>query len=484
MLFDKIIYYCFKEGSKYIKERNIKMTKVLPKRKMYRYCLADIAKGLFTGMISNYLLYFFQPTTKSGLPSLIPDNKLLGFITIMALVTAIGKVVDAITDPLVASWSDKCTHKAGRRMPFLRYSALPYALSVLLIFYAPFGEGSIGNAIWVGFFIIVYYTSYTLFFIPRNALIPEIIPDTKVRVGYYGISTAFFMGSSSFMYAATLFVDLLKKAGLTPLWAWRSVFTFFAAIGIVCLLLSATAFNEKDYVEENTKPKESIFKSFALVFKNKEFVIFTAGDLFSGVSMAFFQTAMLYYITMLLGVPESQSFLVMLTAIAVALCLFPLIIKISRKFNKKTPLVLASIVFTIVFGIIYFGDKLAALAPGNELYVGLAVGVIVAFPFAAINILPQSIISDIIQRDSIENGVNREGIFSAVKTFIEKVASAVAMMGVSSILAIGAASGESVSLLGVKLTGVFAGVFSLLSLVFFMFYNDKKVVASIEKGRK
>ncbi|MBQ1967205.1 MAG: MFS transporter [Clostridia bacterium] len=460
------------------------MTKVLPKRKMYRYCLADIAKGLFTGMISNYLLYFFQPTTKSGLPSLIPDNKLLGFITIMALVTAIGKVVDAITDPLVASWSDKCTHKAGRRMPFLRYSALPYALSVLLIFYAPFGEGSIGNAIWVGVFIIVYYTSYTLFFIPRNALIPEIIPDTKVRVGYYGISTAFFMGSSSFMYAATLFVDLLKKAGLTPLWAWRSVFTFFAAIGIVCLLLSATAFNEKDYVEENTKPKESIFKSFALVFKNKEFVVFTAGDLFSGVSMAFFQTAMLYYITMLLGVPESQSFLVMLTAIAVALCLFPLIIKISRKFNKKTPLVLASIVFTIVFGIIYFGDKLAALAPGNELYVGLAVGVIVAFPFAAINILPQSIISDIIQRDSIENGVNREGIFSAVKTFIEKVASAVAMMGVSSILAIGAASGESVSLLGVKLTGVFAGVFSLLSLVFFMFYNDKKVVASIEKGRK
>ena len=460
------------------------MTKVLPKRKMYRYCLADIAKGLFTGMISNYLLYFFQPTTKSGLPQLLPDNKLLGYITIMALVTAIGKVVDAITDPLVASWSDKCTHKLGRRMPFLRYSALPYALSVLLIFYAPFGEGSVLNAIWVGFFIIVYYTSYTLFFIPRNALIPEIIPDTKVRVGYYGISTAFFMGSSSFMYAATLFVDLLKKAGLTPLWAWRSVFTFFAAIGIVCLLLSATAFNEKDYVEENTKPKESIFKSFALVFKNKEFVVFTAGDLFSGVSMAFFQTAMLYYITMLLNVPESQSFLVMLTAIAVALCLFPLIIKISRKFNKKTPLVLASIVFTIVFGIIYFGDKLAALAPGNELYVGLAVGVIVAFPFAAINILPQSIISDIIQRDSIENGVNREGIFSAVKTFIEKVASAVAMMGVSSILAIGAASGESVSLLGVKLTGVFAGVFSLLSLVFFMFYNDKKVVASIEKGRK
>ncbi len=459
------------------------MSKILPKRKMYRYCLADIAKGLFTGMISNYLLYFFQPTAKSGLPMLLPDNKLFGFITIMALITAIGKVVDAVTDPIVASLSDKCTHKAGRRMPFLRYAAIPYALSVLLIFFAPFKQGSAANAIWVGFFLITYYTAYTFYFIPRNALVPEIIPDTKVRVGYYGISTAFFMGSSSFMYAATLFVDMLKKAGLTPLWAWRTVFTVFAAIGITCLLLSAYAFNEKDYVEENTKPKESILKSFALVFRNKNFVVFTAGDLFSGVSMAFFQTAMLYYITMLLNVPESQSFLVMLTAIVVAICLFPLIIKLSRKYNKKTPLVVASVVFTVVFGIIYFGDKLAALAPGNELIVGLIVGVIVAFPFAAINILPQSIISDIIQLDSVENGVNREGIFSAVKTFIEKVASAIAMMGVSSILAIGAGEGESVSLLGVKLTGVFAGVFSLLSLIFFIFYNDKKVVSTIEKYR-
>ena len=459
------------------------MTKALPKSKMYRYCLADIAKGLFNGMIGNYLLYFFQPTVKSGLPVLLPENKLLGFITVMALITAIGKIVDAVTDPIVASLSDKCKHKAGRRMPFLRYAAIPYALSVLLIFFAPFKEGSVLNALWVGFFLVTYYTSYTFYFIPKNALVPEIIPDAKVRVGYYGVSTVFFMGSSSFMYAATLFVDMLKNAGLSSLWAWRTVFTVFATIGITCLLLSAYAFNEKEYVTENTKPKESMLKSFALVFKNKNFVIFSLGDLFSGVSMAFFQTAMLYYITMLLNVPESQSFLVMLSAIAVAICLFPLIIRMSRKYNKKLPLIIASVIFTAVFGLIYFGDKIAALAPGNELFIGLAMGVIVSFPFAAINILPQSVVSDIIQCDCLVNGVNREGIFSAVKTFIEKICSAVAMMGVSSILAVGALEGESVGLQGVKLTGVFAGVFSLLSLVIFIFYNDKKITSTIEQYR-
>lgn len=458
--------------------------KALTKRKMYRYCLADIAKGLFNGMIGNYLLYFFQPTVKSGLPVLLPENKFLGFITIMALVTAVGKVVDAVTDPLVATLSDKCTHKDGRRMPFMKAAALPYALSVLLIFYAPFTPGSVLNAIWVGVFLVVYYTSYTFYFIPRNALVPEIIPDAKVRVGYYGISTAFFMGSSSFMYAATLFVNLLKNAGLSPLWAWRVVFLIFAAIGLLCVWLSATAFREKDYVEANTRPKESLLRSFTQVLHNRNFVMYGLGDLFSGVSMAFFQTAMLYYITMLLNVPESQSFLVMLCAIAVALCLFPFIVSFSRKYSKKSLLVAASVVFTIVFAFIYVGDKIAALAPGHELWIGLGMGLVVAFPFAAINILPQSMLSDIIQQDSIQNGVNREGIFSATKTFIEKIASAVAMMVVSSVLAVGAAAGESVGLEGVKLTGICAGAFSLLSLIFFLLYNEKKVTKDIEEYAK
>ena len=450
---------------------------------MIRYCLSDVAKGLFNGMIGNYLLYFFQPTVKSGLPILLPQNKLLGFVTVMALLTGLSKVVDAVTDPWVANLSDRCTHKSGRRMPFLRYAAVPYAVSVLMIFMAPFKQGSVANVIWVGFFLIAYYVSYTFFFIPRNALIPEVIPDAGDRVGYYGISTAFFMGSSSFMYAATLFVDIIKGFGVSALGAWRIVFTVFAAIGLVCVLLGATAFNETDYAFASEKPKQSLLSSAKTIFKNRSFVTFFAGDLFSYISMAFFQTAMLYYITMLLNVPESQSFLVMLSAIGVALCLFPLIVKFSKSYGKKAMLVAASVVFTVVFAFIFFGDKLAALVEGYELFLGLFMGIVVAFPFAAINILPQSCMSDIIQKDSIENGVNREGFFSATKTFIEKIAYSLAMVVVSSVLAVGAPLGESVGMLGVKLTGVFAGVFSLVSLIFFILYNERGVTGFIEAHR-
>jgi Na+/melibiose symporter-like transporter len=147
-------------------------------------------------------------------------------------------------------------------------------------------------------------------------------------------------------------------------------------------------------------------------------------------------------------------------------------------------LVIASVIFTVVFAFIFFADKLSAMVAGYELILGLSMGVVVAFPFAAINILPQSCMSDIIQKDSIENGVNREGFFSATKTFIEKIAYSLAMVVVSSVLAIGAPVGESVGMLGVKLTGVFAGVFSLISLSFFMCYNEKSVTKFIDEHRK
>jgi len=458
--------------------------KKISKGRLYRFFSADIAKGLFNGMISNYLLYFYQPTSKSGILSLLPENKFLGFITIMALLTAIGKVLDAISDPIVAQLSDRCKSKWGRRMPFLRIGAIPYALCVFLIFMAPFNPGSTWNAIWVGVFLVLYYTAYTIFYIPHRALVPEIIPDPKERVGYYAVSTAFFMGSSAIMYATTLFVSFFKNIGMEPIEAWRTVFGIFALVGGTCLLISAFSFHEPDYINETSHPSDSIFKSFGIVLKNKNFIIFSLGDLASYISMAFFQTSMLYYITILLNIKESVSFLVMAIAIVASICLFPLIVKISKKVNKKTPLIIGSWIFAAVFTFIFFANDIATLIPGYELILGIIMGLTVSFPFACINILPQSILSDIIQQDTIVSGVRREGIFSAIKTFIDKIAAAIAMMIVSSVLAIGALTGESVGLLGIKLTGIFACAFSVISVIFFMLYNDKDVIKTIEEHNK
>lgn len=53
---------------------------------MYHYCLADIAEGLFTGMISNYLLHFFQPTAKIGILVVKLTGIFAGILNLLSLV--------------------------------------------------------------------------------------------------------------------------------------------------------------------------------------------------------------------------------------------------------------------------------------------------------------------------------------------------------------------------------------------------------------
>lgn len=69
-----------------------------------RLCLPQFAVGLFTTMLNNYLIYFYQPSKASGIPDLIPQGRLvLGVLTIIGMIKAVGHIIDAVTDLLIVS---------------------------------------------------------------------------------------------------------------------------------------------------------------------------------------------------------------------------------------------------------------------------------------------------------------------------------------------------------------------------------------------
>lgn len=107
--------------------------KEISRQTIILYCLPLFAVGLFTTMLNNYLIYFYQPTVSSGLPVLITQGYVFaGILTVIGLIKAVGHILDAVSDPLVASLSDKCGHGEGRRIPFLRMFALPFAVLNIL----------------------------------------------------------------------------------------------------------------------------------------------------------------------------------------------------------------------------------------------------------------------------------------------------------------------------------------------------------------
>ena len=113
-----------------------------------RLCLPQFAVGLFTTMLNNYLIYFYQPSKESGIPNLIPQGRLvLGVLTIIGMIKAIGHIIDAVTDPLIAAGSDKSRHKDGRRIPMMKKAAIPFGdilpLCSTVLFFTVSHRGSI-----------------------------------------------------------------------------------------------------------------------------------------------------------------------------------------------------------------------------------------------------------------------------------------------------------------------------------------------------
>ena len=132
-----------------------------------RLCLPQFAVGLFTTMLNNYLIYFYQPSKASGIPDLIPQGRLvLGVLTIIGMIKAVGHIIDAVTDPLIAAGSDKSRHKDGRRIPLMKKAAIPFGLCALLIFFVPLNRVSGLNAAWIAAFMWGYYFFFTLYMIP------------------------------------------------------------------------------------------------------------------------------------------------------------------------------------------------------------------------------------------------------------------------------------------------------------------------------
>ena len=77
--------------------------KSLTKGKMWCYAIGQLGWSIISGLIGSWLVYFYQPSQEAineGMISLIPQGRVvLGILTIIGLVTAIGRVFDAVTDP-------------------------------------------------------------------------------------------------------------------------------------------------------------------------------------------------------------------------------------------------------------------------------------------------------------------------------------------------------------------------------------------------
>lgn len=153
------------------------------------YGIGEMAKGVEDAATNLFVLFFF--------------SQVLGLAGwVVGVMMGIALVIDAVTDPLMGSWSDGYRHRWGRRHPFLLGSALPVGLTFALIFSPP-TLGPVGLALWAGGMLIAHRLALTVFFVPHMALGAELSSDYDERTRIAGIRVFFtYLGAAVFVAVA------------------------------------------------------------------------------------------------------------------------------------------------------------------------------------------------------------------------------------------------------------------------------------------
>lgn len=325
--------------------------KKLTTAKIWQFAAGQFGWALLSGIISNWLVYFYQPdetAISQGQTVFIPQGLVIfGVFTIIGGITAFGRIFDAFTDPMIASWSDRCTSKNGRRIPFLKGASLPLALSTVLVFWSPANENSWINAAFLFVMILAYYLSITAYCTPYNALIPELGHTQQERLNISTIISFTFIAGTAVAYLApTIWGALIPSFGRVN--AIRVTFTAMALAAFVCMLVPVFCIREKDYVD-TVPSKDSAFRSLAATFRNGEFRKFVGSDIFYWIALTMFQTGLPFFVTSLLKLPETMTTLYFVGMTALSLVFYIPVNKLTPKLGKKKMILFAFAVFSLAY---------------------------------------------------------------------------------------------------------------------------------------
>ncbi|RZK55347.1 MAG: MFS transporter [Pedobacter sp.] len=442
--------------------------KPLPFSKQLIYSTGMMGWSIMTNLIIVMLPYFYLPPNNSGLVPLVPQLLVFGAFNILSLIAASGRFIDAVYDPLIASISDKSKNPQGRRFPIMKWAILPAVVCCSLVFYPLVKGENLNNAWWLTVVLAGFFVSVTTYIIPYNALLAELThtPEEKVKLSTFqqvGFVLGMILGALCNNYA-----DLIQTIfGVTERFhALQYAIWGLAIFSGLVMILPILFIKERDYVD--SKPTHTpLLPAIKSTFKNANFKYYLISDFAFYTALSLMSSGLLYFVTVLLGLPDSDGGKFMGLMVLLSLLFYPFVNYGAKKIGKKQLVIIAFGVLSLIFVTIFFLGKLP-FEPTNQMYILVAFA---SFPLAALGILPNAILADIAQQETLESGENHEGMFFAVKYLFVKLGQTIGIAIFAMLTVYGKDPGNDY---GLRLNGVVGFVLCVLALLFFTRFKEKK----------
>ena len=349
----------------------------------------------------------------------------------------------------------------------MKLAALPAAFFCFLTFHPLQKTESIQNAWWLAGTMILFFMGATTYIIPYNALLPEMAktPAEKVRLSSFqqvgfvlGIIVSALANNFADIVQASFHItdrDLALQITIGGICAFAAIILY---IPVLCI-------DEKRYA--TGRPSHlPIWPAIRKTFANHNFRYYLISDFSYYMALSIISSGLLYFVTVLLRLPESEGGMMMGIMVLTSLVFYPLINWLAHRWGKKPVVLFSFALLSGLFIAIYFLGRFPVSAH-VQIY-ALLIGA--AFPLASLGILPNAILAEIAQKDAAETGENREGMFFAVKYLFVKLGQTLGIALFAFLTVYGKDPGHDQ---GLRLNGVCGMVLCLLAFVFFSRFKEE-----------
>ncbi len=353
-------------------------------------CLCGTLNSLLTG---GGMTYFF--TKFMGM-----DEGLASIVWILF------GIWNAFNDPLFGYISDRTKSKLGRRIPYIRYGSLFYAVIFIITWFKwPFGGSQAALFVQMLVTLFLFDTLYTAIATSLYVMPYTMAVTNKARSGIF----IWKIGFSLITLAVPLVVFPMIKpeVGSDPT-RFQIIMAAIGAAAFVVIFVSTFFYKEK--VQDESETQMGIFKSIAECFKNRSFVIF---EILS-FTVIFIQTILMqgviYYFDEF-STPMPLAYGALGLGAVGGIILW---IKMLRPWGVRKCVTIMCVAFAAAAA--------AMCVLGGFTPVALVVFLFTGVGFAGGMYLVPIMNGDVIDYDELRTGARREGIYAGVNSLITKPA--------------------------------------------------------------
>jgi len=446
----------------------------LPVKVKLGFGIGDVGGNLYFTVVAFWLLNYFTDTV--GLAA-----------GIAGIAFGIGKVWDAVTDPLMGYISDRTRSRWGRRRPYLLFGSFVWFIAMIILFTNPQLSNPAALFVWAVAAYCFLSTAFTVVNVPYSSLTPELTKDYHERSSLNGYRAVFMViGTLIGAGAALPLVNALPNRNI----GFSVMGIVFGGIMMGATLVTFFSVREPKLIEA-AKPKTNFLKSYLCVFKTRPFIFILLTYMMCMIGVSIVSATMIYYFKYIQE-KEGLTTIALLILLVTAMIFIPVAVRVSKRIGKKTTYAVGVLIMS--------GACMLVFALGHQLGV---VFVFVMMFIAGIGLsthypMPWAMIPDTVEYGYLQTGERMEGGYYGVWTLFSKAAQGLfALPLVGLILQVTGYIPEvaqtPLAQLGIRLMfGPVAGVFFVAAAVLLAFYplNEQRYaelqekIKAMEKGRK